>query len=198
MRVQRGGRAALVVLAFAFGSSLLLAMRSEIVEGNPTSPVRVVIYEDLQCADCENLRIMLDEKILPRYGSRVAFIHRDFPLGKHGWAREAAVAARWVYAQDHQLGIVFRRELQAEHDHITEANLKPWLLEFAARNELDQKGILDSLTAPQYNAMVDQDYQGGVARGVTQTPTVYVGGQKLVETVLYDDFARALDTELGR
>jgi protein-disulfide isomerase len=172
-------------------------MRSEIVEGNPASPVRVVIYEDLQCSDCERLRTMLDEKILPRYGSRVAFIHRDFPLGKHDWARQAAVAGRWVYAQDSQLGITFRRELMSEQQHITAANLKSWLLEFASRNSLNEKGILDSLNAPQLNAVVDQDYQGGVARGVTNTPTIYVGSQKFVERVLYEDLARALDVELG-
>jgi protein-disulfide isomerase len=194
----RTAPASLAILALVACCSALFAKRSEIVEGNPASPVRVVIYEDLQCSDCERFRSLLDEKILPRYGSRVAFVHRDFPLGKHEWARQAAVAARWVYAQDPDLGITFRRELMAEHDHITPANLRGWLQEFAARNHLDEKGILDSITAPQLVAMVDQDYQGGVARGVAQTPTVYVGGQKLVETILYDDFARALDIELGR
>jgi protein-disulfide isomerase len=176
----------------------LPGMKSEIIEGNPSSPVRVIIYEDLQCGDCQNLRALLDAKLLPRYGNRVAFIHRDFPLGKHDWARPAAVAARWVYAQNPDLGITFRRELMAEHDHITVGNLKPWLLEFAARNKLDQKAMLDALNDQRLNAMVDQDYQAGVARGIANTPTVIVGGAKLVETILYDDMARALDGELGR
>ena len=107
--------------------------RPELVEGNPASPVRVLIYEDLQCPDCLTLRNLLDEKLLPRYGSRVAFIHRDFPLGKHDWARPAAVAARWVYQQDPDLGITFRREILSEQDHITAAGLNRWLLEFARR-----------------------------------------------------------------
>ena len=55
------------------------------------SKVRVLIYEDLQCPDCAEFRRMMDEKILPRYGERVAFIHRDFPLAKHAWARKAAI-----------------------------------------------------------------------------------------------------------
>jgi protein-disulfide isomerase len=192
-----GQTAALASLALIACCATLFAMRSEIVEGNPSSPVRVVIYEDLQCGDCENLRTLLDTKLLPRYGSRVAFIHRDFPLGKHDWARPAAVAARWVYSQSPQLGITFRRELLAEHDHITVANLKPWLVEFAVRNKLDRDAIVACLTNPQLNAVVDQDYQGGVARDISHTPTVIVGGEKLVETVLYEDMARALDIELG-
>lgn len=193
------GTIAATVLWLGAGCSVLLAMRADaVVEGNPASPVRVVIYEDMQGSDSERLRTMLDEKILPRYGSRVAFIHRDFPLGKHDWARQAAVAARWVYAQDSQLGITFRRELMSEQEHMTAAKLKSWLLEFASRNGLDQREILDSLNAPKFNSMVDQDYQGGVARGVTTTPTVYIGSQKFVERMLYDDLARALDIELGR
>jgi protein-disulfide isomerase len=176
----------------------LPAERRELVEGNPASPVKVVIYEDLQCGDCLNFRLLLDGKLLPKYGTRVAFVHRDFPLAKHDWARQAAIAARWVQEQSPALAIVFRREIMSEQGHITAANLKPWIVEFAVRNDLDPKGMLHSLEDPRLNAMVDQDYQGGVARGLARTPTVIVGGQKLVETIIYEDVARALDTELAR
>ena len=77
-------------------------------------------------------------------------------------------------------------------------SLKPWLREFATRNHLDPKAIVDALDDPQLNAAVDQDYQSGVARGISHTPTVIAGGQTIVETVLYEDVARAIDIELGR
>jgi protein-disulfide isomerase len=176
----------------------LPAERRELVEGNPASPVKVTIYEDLQCGDCLNFRLLLDGKLLPKYGNRVAFVHRDFPLAKHDWARQAAIAARWVQEQNPALAVVFRREIMSEQGHITASNLKPWIMEFAVRNELDPKGMLNSLEDPHLNAVVDQDYQGGVARGLARTPTVIVGGQKLVETIIYEDVARALDTELAR
>jgi len=175
----------------------LAATRRDLVEGNPASSVRVVIYEDLQCSDCQKLRTLLDQKLLPKYGARVAFVHRDFPLGKHDWARSAAIAARWIDEQDPDLALVFRRELLSEQDHITPATLNPWLREFAERNKLDPNAMVASLTDRRLVALVDQDYQGGVARGVERTPTVVVGGQKFVETILYEDVARALDIELG-
>jgi protein-disulfide isomerase len=174
------------------------AATTDIVEGNPASSVRVQIYEDVQCSDCARLRSLLDDKILPKYGSKAAFIHRDFPLPQHDWARQAAIAGRWVYQQNAKLGITFRRELLAEQTNITAANLKPWLLEFASRNNLDQKGILDSLKDPQLGALVDQDRLVGVARGVSKIPTVYVGGVALVEIILYEDLARTLDDALGK
>jgi protein-disulfide isomerase len=174
------------------------ANRKDVVEGNPASPVKVLIYEDLQCGDCARFETLLDQKILPKYGSRVAFVHRDFPLGKHDWAMSAAIAARWVYEQDPQLGITFRRELMSEQDDITPRNLRNWLFEFAGRNRLDQKDIVDALKDARLGALVDQDRQAGVARGITNTPTVYVGGQMFVETIIYEDVARALDEALAK
>ena len=190
--------AALIVLGLAMGAQSIYASHTDVVEGNPASSVKVIIYDDLQCGDCARFRAMFDEKILPKYGARVAFIHRDNPLGKHDWARPAAVAARWVWDQDHVYGIAIRRELLAEQDHITLRSLNGWLINFAARNHLDQDGIIYSLTDPRFNSLVDQDRQAAVARGVERMPTVYVGGVALVEPLLYEDLARALDEALGK
>lgn len=169
----------------------------EMVEGNPASGIRVVIYEDLQCGDCLAFRTLLDDKLLPRYGSKVAFVHRDFPLGKHDWARFAAIAGRWVYERNHELGITFRREIMSEHDHLTAESLKSWVREFARRNNMSQDGIEASLSDPRLTAAVEQDLQGGIGRGVRKTPTVWIGNQTFIETILYEDIAQALDLELG-
>jgi protein-disulfide isomerase len=188
--------AAAILLAAAI--NMHAASRNDVVEGNPASPVKVIIYEDLQCGDCQTFRTLLDDRILPKYGSRVAFIHRDLPLGKHDWARQAAIAARWVYQQDPKLGITFRREIMSEQEHLTANNLKPWLIEFATRNDLDYKGIVNSLNDPRIVTLVDQDSLGAAARGISHTPTVYVGNQALVETITYEDLARLIDVELAR
>jgi len=190
-------RAASLVLLFA-ASSGAFASRNDIVEGNPASPVRVVIYEDLQSARGALFEAMLEQKILPKYGSKIAFIHRDVPLGRHDWALPAAIAARWVYEQSNQLGLVVRRELLAEHDSITSRNLKEWLIDFAYRNHLDPKGIVDSLSDQRLGALVDQERQAAAARGISQVPTIYVGGQSFVETIIYDDVAHALDDALAK
>jgi protein-disulfide isomerase len=179
-------------------SHCAFASRNDVMEGNPASSVKVLIYEDLQCSDCARFRTLLDEKILPRYGTRVAFIHRDFPLGKHDWAVPAAIAARWVWEQSNELGIIVRREMLSEQDSINTRNLKQWLVDFAYRNHLDPKGIVDSLSNQRLATLVDQDRQSAVARGVSRAPTVFVGGQPLVETIIYDDLARALDEALAK
>jgi protein-disulfide isomerase len=190
--------AALVAIGLTLAGQSVFAAHHDVMEGNPASPVRVLIYEDLECGDCARFQAILDQKILPKYGSKVVFVHRDFPLGKHDWARPAALAARWVYEQDTDLGIQIRRELLSEQDSITAQNLNSWLAEFAVRHHLDQKDLLASLTDPRIAALVDQDRQAAVARGVSKTPTAYVGGQAFVETIVYEDLARAIDEALAK
>jgi protein-disulfide isomerase len=180
------------------GMAAASAGTSDIVEGNPFAAVKVTIYGDLQCEYCQDLRTMLDEKLLPRYGSQVAFIHRDLPLGRHDWARPAAMVARWVYEQNPPLGISFQRELLAEQEHMTPAKLKPWIVQFAIRNKLSEQGIIAALTDPRLSTLVDQDIQMATARGVTKIPAVYVAGQSFVETIIYDDLKRVLDQAVGR
>jgi protein-disulfide isomerase len=88
--------------------------------------------------------------------------------------------------------------LLAEQTNVTAANLKPWLVEFAGRNKLDPKGIVDSLNDARLAALVDQDMLLGQARGVSKIPTIYIGGVAIVESIIYEDVARALDDALGK
>ncbi len=178
-------------------TGILLGAHVEIIEGNPASKVKVYIYEDLQCSDCLTLRTLLDEKLLPRYGSRVAFVHRDYPLPKHEWAREAALAGRWIYERNHVAGIEFRREILSEQNHITLQGLPSWLRLFALRNHLDPDGATQCLSDHQLLADLEHDIQAGAGRGVKKTPTLYIGNVSFVETILYEDVAHALDIELG-
>ena len=185
---------ALLLLAVPGGA----VSRNDILEGNLSSPVRVIIYEDMQSGRGAQFQQMLEQKLLPKYRDRVLFIHRDFPMGRHDWALEAARAARWVFTQSNQLGVFVRREVIAQQNGITERNVKQWFVDYANRNHLDPKAIVDAMSDRQIAAQVDQDIQGATARGVTTAPSVYVGGQAFVENIIYDDLARAIDEALAK
>jgi len=177
-------------------STAAVAATADIVEGNPDATVKVLIYSDLQCDYCQSFRTILDEKLLPKYGKQVAFVHRDFPLPRHKWAREAAMAARWVWEQNPRAGVVLRRELLAEQEHITEASLKPWLIQFADRNKLSEKDIVAAMTDTRLGALVDSDIQAATVRGIKTVPTVIVAGKTFSETIVYDNVAQAIDQAL--
>ncbi len=175
----------------------LAAERIELVEGNPNSRVRATIFSDLQCSDCLRFRQMLDEKIMPRYGQRVAFVHRDFPLPKHEWARAAALAGRWIAEKDRILAFRFQREIMSEQLHLRSDLLEHWLRQFALRTKLNPDEIVAAIMDPRLIALLEQDRQAAMSRKVKKTPTVFVANQAFEETIIYDELAKALDVELG-
>ncbi len=167
------------------------------VEGNPDSPVRVIEYEDLQCGDCANYRTMLDEHLLPQFGDRVAFVHKDFPLPKHNWAARAAVAGRFFASKDPEVALEFRRYCLFERYVITTDNFNEKLGAFAEKHGLDPQQAVASLSEKGMQQLVNRDFQEGVARGVSKTPTVYVGGKPFIETFAVEDISTAIEKALA-
>jgi protein-disulfide isomerase len=184
---------ALAVLAGAMG----LAAQQPLIEGLASSPVRVIIYEDLQCPDCAAFRRMMDEKILPRYGGKVAFVHHDFPLAKHAWSRRAAIAARFFAARSPELGLEYRRYTMAGIDVTHADNFNQRLAGFAKAHGVNPEEAIAALSNPQYAKWVEEDYQEGVARGVVHTPTVFVDGKPYIESFTFEAIAKGIDEALA-
>jgi protein-disulfide isomerase len=182
------------------GALLMIALAAAAppapVEGRADSPVRVVVYENLQCSDCAAFRRMLDEKLLPRYGGRVAFVHRDFPLAKHAWARKAAIAARFF--DERKLGLEFRRTMLFSIRETTAAGFEAKLAEFARAKGVPEKEALAALENPVYAAAVEKDFQEGVARGVAKTPTVFVDGTPFIETFTFEEISKGIEDALAQ
>jgi protein-disulfide isomerase len=187
-----GWLAAVVLL-----SGMALHAEQGVVEGRADSAVRVVIYEDLQCPDCANFRVMMDRQILPKYADRVAFLHRDFPLAKHAWARQAAIAARFFASRNPGLALEYRRQTMAAISQTTEANFNDRLSAFARAHGVDPAEAVSALENPDYAAAVEKDFQEGVARGVAHTPTVFVNGKPFIETFTFEEISKGIDQAIA-
>ncbi len=166
------------------------------MEGNAQSPVRVVIFEDLQCSDCAKFRLMLDSSLVAKYGGRVAFEHRDFPLAKHSWSRRAAIAARYFDGQNPKLGIEFRRQVLGNQEQIKPEELATWVATFARQYAVDPVKAVEAMNNSRFAEQVDRDLADGVARGVVKTPTVFVDGEPFVETFTLDAISHGIDAAL--
>ena len=166
---------------------------ARLVEGNAASAIRVVIFEDLQCSDCANFREMLDKQILPRFASKVAFEHRDFPLPKHNWARKAAIASRFFEKTSSALAVKYRQETMAGMKEITAENFNAALAAFAKKNGVDSAKAIAALSDAALEDAVEKDYKDGVARGVGRTPTVLVDGEPFIERFTFEEIATALE-----
>jgi protein-disulfide isomerase len=174
-----------------------IAAEQHLIEGAAQSPVRVIIYEDLQCPDCTVFRNMLDDTLLPRYAATVRFEHHDFPLAKHAWARKAAIAARFFEEAKPGLGLAYRKYSMAHLREITADTFADRLGQFAQDHAVDRAKALASLNDERLAARVEADFQEGVARGIAHTPTVLVNGRPFIETFAVEDVAKAIDAELA-
>ncbi len=184
----------LTIMGFTFS----IGAEQPLIEGPARSAVRVLIYEDLQCPDCAAFRRMMDEKLLPLYESKVTFEHRDFPLAKHPWARKAAIAARAFQEINPKLALEFRREIMANIRETTTASFNDRVTAFAGAHGVKPVRIQAAMNDPKFNAIVEKDFQEGVARGVAKTPTVFVNGRPFIETFSFEEVSKAIDEELAR
>lgn len=176
----------------------LAAAGKPLVEGNPASPVRVVIYEDLQCSDCADFGVMLDERLLPKFRDEVAFEHRDFPLAKHPWSRRAAIAARFFETVSPETAIEFRRATMKNRQAITVENFNEKLAAFAKEHGVDPAKAIAALNDKALDALVEKDLEDGIARGIAHTPTVFVDGEPFIERFPLEDITRSIEKALAR
>jgi protein-disulfide isomerase len=181
------------------GISKLMEFSHHLVEGNAQAAVRMEFFEDLQCSDCAYLRRKLDDVLLPRYGDRVAFLHYDFPLAKHSWARDAALAAKWMERHgpaDGALALRFRRAVLAFMKEIDPGGFRPWVATFL--EHCGESGVAVDWDDPALAAAVDADLEEGRRRQVVKTPTVFLGAVTFVEYVPMPELMAALDEALGK
>jgi protein-disulfide isomerase len=186
-----------VLAMFTLTALVLPGAVKPLIEGNPDSPVRVIVYEDLQCPDCAVFREMMDKQILPKYGAKAAFEHRDFPLPKHKWARQAAIAARHFQTVKPELAIEWRRYAMANLREITPDNFKDKLSAWTKAHDQDPATALAALDDKSLAAGVEEDYQDGIARGIAHTPTVLVNGEPFIETFTFEQISQGLDKAIG-
>jgi len=169
------GLFALSVSAFAADASLLKPPHG--------SAVAIVIFEDLQCADCSKAYPVVWETA---DAHKIPVVLYEFPLPMHNWAFDAAVWARYFDKTSADMGNDFRKFIYANQTQITHDNLPQLAQKFAAENktsipaEKDPDGKLFDL--------VRADYLLGQRIGVEHTPTIWVVSnsgisQPLVEEV---------------
>lgn len=166
------------------------------VEGRSDSEVRVSAYESLQCPDAAVWRQMLDRELLPRFGDRVAFETRDFPLEKHLWSAPAAVASRHFASIDPAAGIDFRRYCYRNIAEISAETLADRITAFASDRGLDPDTAIASLQDEDLLPAVIRDHKEGEDRGVAKTPTVFIGRVAFIETFGVEELVAAIEARL--
>lgn len=167
------------------------------VLGDAEAPVTIVEYADFQCPVCKRAATDLLPQIQTDYVSKglVRVEYRYFPfLGQESWdAAQAAAAAEeqgkfWEYyaalynAQGRENGGAFRYER---------------LLGLAEDVGLDVSRFDETLGSNASLDSIQAEYDAARERGVSSTPTFFVGDTKIVGVQEYQKFVDAIEHELA-
>jgi protein-disulfide isomerase len=162
------------------------------VKGSAEAPVTIVEFSDFLCPFCRSVQPTLGE-IARRYGDKVRFVFRDFPIEQlHPGARNAAQAARcagdqgkfWPYHD-----VLFEKPLQGGPND---------LVAYAREVGLDTATFEACLSSGKHGRDVQKDMEDGAQLGINGTPAFFVNGRSIVGAQPMETFVQVIEDELSR
>jgi protein-disulfide isomerase len=157
--------------------------------GPANAKVQVVEFSDFQCPYCSRAAGVVHQ-IKEKYGDRVRFTFRQFPLPMHPNARmasEAALAANsqgkfWEYHDR-----LFKNQSQLD---------RAGLEEQAKQTGLNMPAFKKSLDEHKYAATVDADVQLGEKVQVSGTPSMFINGERVANPTSFEAVAEMIESAL--
>jgi protein-disulfide isomerase len=172
------------------------AKQATIAAGNPpafgpaNAKVTLVEFSDFQCPYCSRAAVATKE-VKQKYGDKVRFIFRQFPLNFHPDAHLAAQAALAANAQG---------KFWAFHDLAYEnqkALGRADLEKYAQQLGLDVNRFKRALDSGEFKAMVDADVKLGEEVAVNGTPTLFLNGKRVADPTDAAFIGKAIDEALA-
>ena len=158
------------------------------IRGNPSAPVTVINFDDLQCPYCARMHSSLFPETMDRYKDKVRFIYKDDPLTElHPWAMHAAVDANCLAAQNQQTYWNFVDYVHAHGQEVSGADRNVQksfsALDRIAREEATLAKLdsakLDACLAKQDESQVKASAKEAEALGVEGTPALFIDGERI-------------------
>ena len=147
------------------------------VEGNVNAPVTLEIYGDFQCPACAMASEVIDD-LRKEYGSHLKVVFYQFPLAMHAHALEAAMAAEAAGEQGHFWPM---HDVLYRYQPIWSKVSDPmrFFVAYAHTMGLDVRRFEADAKSDALKARIEAEGEAGVARGVTNTPTIFVNGNQV-------------------
>lgn len=165
-----------------------------VASGNPQrgpddAPVTIVEYSEFQCPYCRETERAL-RQTLDKYGDQVRLVYKDFPLGFHKHAMDAALAARCA---DEQGQFWPYHDALFASGQLSAADLKAT----AAHLGLDRESFDSCLDERKYERVVRADQAEGSRLGADGTPYFLINGKSLSGAQSAAAFDSAISAELN-
>ena len=172
--------------------------------GSEQAGLIIVEFSDFECPFCKRHHLQVFPSIKKHYidTGKAQYVMRDFPLGFHRQAEQAAAIARCAARQTQagywQIHHVLFSAAEIEKEHV---------LGKASKFGLDEEKLGDCAADSDVAAAVSQDRTYGKSIGVSGTPVFFIGrlqNGKLVDPVKisgaqdYAVFSRSLESLLKK
>jgi protein-disulfide isomerase len=165
--------------------------------GTPGAPVVLVEFSDFQCPYCAQEATMLRQNLLQAYPKQVRLYFKTFPLDMHTWAKPAAIASQCVYRQKADLFWEYHDWIFAHQAEITPENLKDKVMEWAkGQKDLDALQLTACMDSQATVGDVEKAITEGKALEISGTPTLFVNGRRIAQTIDWTNLRSVIDNEI--
>ncbi len=157
--------------------------------GSPDATVKIVEFADFQCPYCKEA-VSIVKDLETRYGNRIFFQFRDFPItDSHPQAYAAAIAASCASEQGNQQFWAYHDRLFQFQDNLTDAIYIP----LAEQVGLQKDTFAACFNTKATDSEVTQDYDDGVRAGAHGTPTFFINGKMVSGVIPEKTFTEVID-----
>ncbi len=135
------------------------------------------VYGDFQCPSCAKTTEIIAD-LEKSYGSKLRVVFHEFPLAMHAHALEAAMAAEAAGVQGHFWEM--HDALYKYQDVWSKAsNPGRFFAAYAETMGLNPAQFQADLQSVQINSQIKTQGDAGVARGVRNTPTLFINREEV-------------------
>ena len=180
----------------------LEALRTLTTDNQPSvgpadAPVTLVEFADLQCPSCSHLHKFIEEQLLPKYGSKVRVVFKEFPLSTiHDWSLTGAIAVQCAYQIKPSAYMAYRSLIFRDQPSFNATNARSLLLDYGEQAGIDRLRLAACIDSKASLPRVEEDFREGQAVGVQSTPTTFVNGRMVVGLPPADIYFKVINEAL--
>jgi protein-disulfide isomerase len=166
--------------------------------GTPGATVVVVLFSDFQCPFCKAEAQMIRQNLIAAYPTQVRLYFVDFPLVQlHPWAKAAAIGGRCVFHQDPASFWDYYDWIYGHQETITADNLKSIATIWSKdRKDIDTLQFGSCMDTKETEKEVDAEMAKGKEMEIEGTPTLFVNGRRIPNSVEWPNLKATIDNEI--
>lgn len=163
--------------------------------GPRTAPVTMEVYGDFQCPSCALAATVIHE-LQQEFEPQVRIIFHQFPLAMHKFAVKAAMASEAAGLQG-RFWEMHDMLYKFQHIWSRASDASTFFAAYAESIGLDAGRFAIDSTSPEVQARVISEGDAGVARGVKNTPTIFINGRQVRNSFRPEVLKQAIEDALA-